>query len=196
MGGRDVTHHLMTLLRRAGYIFHTTAEFEIVKKIKEKYCFVAPMTALSDEYKIQDEKSQTSYILPDGNIMKIASEKFQAPEILFQPDKIGLEYPGIHEMVIDAIKKCDIDLRKTLYNSIVIAGGTTLFTGFGDRLHKSIQKLSPKDMKVTLIAPNNRKFSCWIGGATVSSLKAFNRMWVTKKEMEEEGIRVLLNKNF
>lgn len=41
-------------------------------------------------------------------------------------------------MVIDAIKKCDIDLRKTLYNSIVIAGGTTLFTGFGDRLHKSI----------------------------------------------------------
>jgi actin-related protein len=98
-------------------------------------------------------------------------------------------------MVIDAIKKCDIDLRKALYNSIVIAGGTTLFTGFGDRLHKSISKLSPKDMKVTLIAPNNRKFSCWIGGATVSSLKAFNRMWVTKKEMEEEGMRVLLNKN-
>lgn len=94
---------------------------------------------------------------------------------MFSPDKIGLEYPGVHEMVVNAIKKCDIDLRKTLYSSIIIAGGTTLFTGFADRLHKSISKLTPhKDMKIVLIAPNNRKFSCWIGGATVSSLKAFN----------------------
>lgn len=138
MGGRDVTYHLMNLLRRSGYIFHTTAEFEIVKKIKEKYCYVAPMNSQNEEFKVQDEKNQSNYILPDGNTLKIASEKYKAPEILFQPDKIGLEYPGVHEMVINAIKKCDIDLRKTLYNSIIAAGGTTLFTGFSDRLHKSI----------------------------------------------------------
>lgn len=40
LGGRDVTQHLMQLLRRSGYSFHTTAEFEIVKGIKEKYCFL------------------------------------------------------------------------------------------------------------------------------------------------------------
>jgi len=124
--------------------------------------------------------------------MKISAEKYKAPEILFSPDKIGLEYPGIHEMIINAIKKCDIDLRKTLYNNIIAAGGSTLFMGFSDRLHKSVQKLAPKDMKITLIAPNNRKHSCWIGGATVSSLKAFSRMWVTKKDYEEEGYRALL----
>ena len=65
-------------------------------------------------------------------------EKTLAPEILFQPERIGLEYPGIHEMVVNAIKKCDLDLRKTLYNSIIAAGGTTMLHGFGDRLHKSI----------------------------------------------------------
>jgi centractin len=43
IGGRDVTNHLMQLLRRSGYSFHTTAEFEIVKKIKERCCYVAPM---------------------------------------------------------------------------------------------------------------------------------------------------------
>ena len=43
LGGRDITQHLMQLLRRAGYGFHTTAEFEIVKSIKEKYCYVEPM---------------------------------------------------------------------------------------------------------------------------------------------------------
>lgn len=38
LGGRDVTNHLMQLLRRAGYGFQTTAEFEICKEIKEKLC--------------------------------------------------------------------------------------------------------------------------------------------------------------
>ena len=45
-----MTAHLMNLLRRAGYIFHTTAEFEIVKKIKEKYCYVAPMNSSNDDF--------------------------------------------------------------------------------------------------------------------------------------------------
>lgn len=36
IGGRDVTEYLMLLLRRSGYNFHTSAEFQIVKNIKEK----------------------------------------------------------------------------------------------------------------------------------------------------------------
>lgn len=99
---------------------------------------MAPQSIVSDESKVQEDKNMTSYVLPDGNQLKISSEKYKATEILFSPDKIGLEYPGIHEMVTNAIRKCDIDLRKTLYGSIIIAGGTTLFTGFADRLHKSI----------------------------------------------------------
>ena len=42
------------------------------------------------------------------------------------------------QLVINSIKKCDIDVRKTLYNSIIVAGGTSLLTGFNERLHKSI----------------------------------------------------------
>jgi actin-related protein len=54
-----------------------------------------------------------------------------------------------------------------------------------------LQKSFAKEIKPTLIAPHNRQFSCWIGGATVSSLKAFNKMWITKKAFEE-GNRNLL----
>lgn len=113
---------------------------------------------------------------------------------MFSPDKIGLEYPGVHELVVNSIKKCDIDIRKTLFNSIVVAGGTSMFTGFNERLHKSIQKLCVRDINITLLAPKNRKFSCWMGGATVSSLKAFNRMWISKKDFEEEGPRILFER--
>lgn len=194
IGGRDVTNHLMQLLRRAGYSFHTTAEFEIVRKIKERYCYVAPINSNLDEYKLQDEKNQSNYTLPDGDTIKLSAEKYRAPEILFQPTKIGLEYPGVHEMVVNSIKKCDIDLRKTLYSNIIVAGATTLLHGFCDRLHKSVQKIAPKETKAVLIAPHNRQYSCWVGGATVSSLNAFHKMWVTKKDLEEEGHRILLGK--
>jgi centractin len=76
--------------------------------------------------------------MPDGSPVNLSREKILAPEILFAPDRIGLEYPGIHEMVVSAIKRCDVDLRMTLFNSIITAGGTTLLNNFGDRLHKSI----------------------------------------------------------
>ena len=35
---RDVTRHLQLQLRKQGYTFHTSAEFEIVREIKEKVC--------------------------------------------------------------------------------------------------------------------------------------------------------------
>lgn len=35
IAGRDVTRYLQLLLRKEGQKFHTTAEFEIVKTIKE-----------------------------------------------------------------------------------------------------------------------------------------------------------------
>jgi len=42
IGGRDITEHLLLLLRRSGYSFHTSSEYEMVKKIKEKRCSVSP----------------------------------------------------------------------------------------------------------------------------------------------------------
>lgn len=41
VAGRDVTEHLQTLLRRSGYVFHTSAEKEVVRMIKEKTGYVA-----------------------------------------------------------------------------------------------------------------------------------------------------------
>lgn len=86
----------------------------------------------------QTADHQTNYFLPDGTLVMLNKEKILAPEILFSPERIGLEFPGIHEMVVNAVKKCDVDLRKVLYNSVITAGGTTMLHGFGDRLHKSI----------------------------------------------------------
>ena len=60
---------------------------------------------------------------------QIGPAKFRAPEVLFQPDLIGEECQGIHEVLSNSIQKCDMDLRRTLYQNIVLAGGSTLLKG-------------------------------------------------------------------
>ena len=41
IAGRHVTSHLLKLLHQRGYAFNSTSDFEIVREIKEKFCFVS-----------------------------------------------------------------------------------------------------------------------------------------------------------
>ena len=85
-----MTEYLVDLLRRAGYSFSTTAEFEIVKKIKEKRCTVNIELSQTEKF-FEEKKNKDIYILPDGELIQLSDEKKQAPEILFNPEKIGSE---------------------------------------------------------------------------------------------------------
>lgn len=40
IAGRHLTTYLVKLLSHRGYAFNSTADFELVREIKEKYCFV------------------------------------------------------------------------------------------------------------------------------------------------------------
>ncbi|KAK5201025.1 centractin- actin- protein of the dynactin complex, partial [Cryomyces antarcticus] len=189
VAGRDVTEHLQLLLRKSGYVFHTSAEKEVVRDIKEKTSYVS----LDPKKEAKDwmggagraTGKSTEYTLPDGKKLKIESERFQAPEILFDPEIIGLEYPGIHQIVVDAINRTDMDLRKALFGNIVLSGGSTLTRGFGDRLLHELQRLAVKDMKIKIFAPPERKFSTWIGGSILAGLSTFRKMWVSIDDWHE-----------
>lgn len=82
----------MLLLRRSGYSFCTSSEFELVKKIKEKRCSVNPASQSDEKYLEDTKKVKDPYILPDGSLLELTNEKTRAPEILFSPERVGLEY--------------------------------------------------------------------------------------------------------
>ncbi|KAL1461799.1 hypothetical protein WDU94_013670 [Cyamophila willieti] len=192
IAGRDVTRYLKLLLKKEGVNFRTTAEFEIVRTIKEKACYLSS-NPIKEETS-DSEKHQ--YILPDGSSLDIGHARFRAPEVLFRPDLIGEESNGIHEVLSFAIQKSDLDLRKVLYQNIVLSGGSTLFKGFGDRLLAEIRKNAPKDLKIRISAPQERLYSTWIGGSILASLDTFKRMWVSKREFDEDGKRAIHRKTF
>lgn len=45
--------------------------------------------------------------LPDGRVIKVGGERFEAPEALFQPHLINVEGQGIAELVFNTIQVCD-----------------------------------------------------------------------------------------
>jgi len=196
VAGRDVTEHLMLQLRRTGHVFHTSAEREVVRQIKEEKCYVS-FNPQKEEQNEHDKGSKDhTYRLPDGTTITLGAERFRAPEILFHPNNLGLEYPGIHELLAGSINRADLDLRMTLFSSIVLSGGSTMFNQFGDRLLNEMRRLAPKEIKIRISAPPERKSSTWIGGSILASLATFKKMWVSKEEFEEDGFPILHRKAF
>lgn len=49
--------------------------------------------------------------LPDGRVIKVGGERFEAPEALFQPHLINVEGVGVAELLFNTIQAADIDTR-------------------------------------------------------------------------------------
>lgn len=194
LAGRDLTDHLVRILTERGFMVRTSAEKDIAREIKEKLCYVALnfdkelALANDEEYSSVFERS---YRLPDGQLLNISSERFRAPEAIFQPSMVGSEADGVHVNLYKCITKCDIDMRRELYGNIVLSGGTVMLPGIEERMRTEVSALCPAAVKVKIVAPAERKFSVWIGGSILATLPTFEQMWISKQEYEENGSAIV-----
>ena len=103
MAGRHVTQYLNKLLFMRGYHLNYSSDSEIVREIKEKYCFVS--ADIDMDRKLANETCcfDKSYKLPDGSSIKLGRERFEAAELLFNPIVDGVECMGTSELVFKAI---------------------------------------------------------------------------------------------
>ena len=142
VAGRHVTSYLIKLLQLRGYAFNRTADFETVRGIKEKLCYVGYDLGVETRLALETTSLMSKYELPDGRVIKLGRERFEAPEVLFNPGLLGMEDKGLHEMIFNMIsKEAEIDLRADLYNHIVLSGGSTMYPGLPSRLEKEIRDL-------------------------------------------------------
>lgn len=118
--------------------------WEITSSKLSTFCFPFKLPALLPSLQLARETTVgvTSYVLPDGESIRLGSERFEAPEVLFRPQNAGLEcLTGLGGLVDSAIGACDMDLRRSMYASIILSGGGSLFPGLAPRLAAELQNL-------------------------------------------------------
>ena len=183
-----MSNYLGEILKKMGYFFETSAEKQIIKEIKEKYCWAIPSNVPEIEKKFNEPEN---HFLPDGNVIKLGIERIYPAEILYKPDIIGLECPGFHEMIFNSMNNVDIELRKTLCENILLSGGNTAIKGTQNKVFSEINNLINQNVKIKIHSPKNPQLLCWIGGSIVTELEIFKKMWISKKDFEEKGEKIL-----
>lgn len=170
VAGRDVTRNLIALLLRRGYALNRTADFETVRQIKEKLAYVSYDLELDKKLSEDTTVLVESYTLPDGRVIRVGSERFEAPECLFQPHLVDVDQPGMAEMLFNCIQGADVDVRSSLYKAIVLSGGSSMYPGLPSRLEKELKQLwltrvlggDPERLNVRRRNPGENISTAWL----------------------------------
>ncbi|XP_033735141.1 actin-related protein 2 [Pecten maximus] len=203
IAGRDITKYLIKLLLLRGYAFNHTADFETVRILKEKLCYVGYDIEQEQKLALETTVLVETYTLPDGRVIKVGGERFEAPEALFQPHLINVDGVGVAELLFNTIQSADMDTRPDFYRHIVLSGGSTMYPGLPSRLERELKQLYLERVlkgdtsrlskfKIRIEDPPRRKHMVFLGGAVLADImKDKDSFWMTREEYQEKGVRCL-----
>lgn len=203
VAGRHITRYLIKLLQVRGYNFNKSADFETVRQIKEKHCYIGYDLDVEKRLGLETTVLMQSYTLPDGRVIKLGAERYQAPECLFQPSLIDNEKKGMQETLFGMIQEADIDLRPAFYKHIVLSGGSTMYPGLPSRLEKEMRSMYLKHVlkgdktrlskfKLRIEDPPRRKHMVFLGGSVLADImKDRPEFWISKAEWAEHGDKII-----
>ncbi|XP_005384980.1 PREDICTED: actin-like protein 10, partial [Chinchilla lanigera] len=164
-----------------------------VTQLKKRCCYVS----LDFEGDLRDPARHhpTSFRMGDGSSVCLGSERFRCPEPIFQPGLLGQAEPGLPMLAFRALQKMPTTLRKRLANTVVLAGGSTLFPGFAERLSLELEDQCRRHgypaLQPRLVARSGRGTAVWTGGSMAASLHSFQRSWMTRAMYQECGSRLV-----
>mmetsp|Transcript_78160 Transcript_78160/g.229085 ORF Transcript_78160/g.229085 Transcript_78160/m.229085 type:complete len:429 (-) Transcript_78160:239-1525(-) len=211
LGGRDVTQFIHDMLKDRKEPVPAEQRMETARIIKEQHSYLS--RDIIDEYQKFDQepgKRLKTYngITPktkENWSIQIGYERFLAPEIFFNPEIFveGVTTP-LPQVVDNCILQCPIDYRRRLYGNVVLAGGSTTFLHFKERLQRDLQHVvddrlgeaskrsgaKPEPITVQVHGSKQRRaqrFAAWLGGSIFAQDPQFLSVSKTKQEYDEVG---------
>lgn len=88
-------------------------------------------------------------------VLLLERERFQVPEVMFNPGIIGLDDAPLHEVIWDSIKACDTEIQGLLWANIVLVGGGAAMRGLETRLYNELRPMAGVDGPLQIWRPEN-----------------------------------------
>ncbi|XP_006896406.1 PREDICTED: actin-like protein 9 [Elephantulus edwardii] len=193
LAGMHLTAFLAEMLWGVGLDQCQQQDLETLETIKHCHCYVAP-DFLKEQAQPEKEIGQMLK-LPDGRVVTLGKERFQCPELLFNPPHIpGLSPVGVPTMAKQSLSKVAQELRADVAHNVLLCGGSSLFPGFEGRFRAELLRSLAPETHVVVAAQPTRNFSVWIGGSILASLRAFKSCWVLREQYEEQGPHIVYRK--
>lgn len=80
--------------------------------------------------------------------ISVDTARFKACEGLMKTELFGVDSPTLPRLIEQAIRSCSMDVRREMWQSIYLSGGTSLIPGFPERLQKELGKIAPPSINV------------------------------------------------
>lgn len=214
IGGKALTNHLKDIISYRQ--LHVLDETYVINQCKEDCCYVS--TKFYKDLENSREKRNPiarDYVLPDFTTIKrgfiraendtsnadlqairMNNERFQVPEILFNPTDVGISQIGISHSIVHSIESCPEEYRPSLYENIVLIGGNACFPGFKERIYEDVRAMADALYDVNVYLPKNPLTDPWFGGKYLIDThpQLFNQFCLSKKEYEELGAQSSLTR--
>jgi len=203
--------------RKPHQSFIDTHVNNVIRDAKTWMCFV-PRENIADEAKedFVTRLKMPPYELPDGTKVAITkdmcflpetfikgssaaaygaevSEKIPLPSGFLPPhiqdSKVDRENDSLQMLIMDSLRKTDVDVRRNLLSNMLMVGGASVTDGLQLRLTNELGKLLPPNMKPKVVQqlPIEKQKASWIGGSILSVCGSFQQLWLSKAEYDEYG---------
>ncbi|KAG1339243.1 actin-related protein 5-like [Cocos nucifera] len=120
----------------------------------------------------------------------IGVERFRCPEILFQPNMVGVDQAGLDEMVGVALRRLstvDDAVKDRICNSILVTGGSSLFPGLVPRLEAGIMQIRPYLSPLKVVRASDPILDAWRGASTYAASSQFATQTFSMQDYYEKG---------
>ncbi|ODV91199.1 hypothetical protein CANCADRAFT_51969 [Tortispora caseinolytica NRRL Y-17796] len=204
IGGKLLTNWMKETISLRHY--NVMDETFLVNEIKESVCFVAK--DYKQEFSCQ---KPCQYLLPDyidtfegrlldpseptdshDQILSLSSERFQVPELLFNPHDIGLRQAGLPEAVWQTLQADTLPVLSLMTSNIKLVGGCSKFPGFKERLVNELRPFIPSELDLNITLAESPVEDACKGGVEFArqcelNNSQFEKYFVTRKEYLEGG---------
>lgn len=216
IGGKVLTNHLKEIISYRQ--MNVMDETYVINQCKEDVCYIAtdfekslkeceqnPRNKIARDYILPDFtnvkrgyvrkpewKQSSTKLVPNSaepQFVRLANERFQVPESLFNPSDIGIDQVGIVEGIVDSINSLPKALHALLYENVVLTGGNTVMKGMKERVESGLRRYCPSQYKLNVDLSSDPITYAWFGAkALVENYPASaNEIFITRKQYEESG---------